>query len=322
MKLTLHAHEDLPELERQIHQSEMAGLTDTTYQATYGGMTRTRRVLTLGDSLFIAHTTIQTPVELVLLVDNPNQGMEMHVNLSGSAYSHLGGKRVEFNGAQHNQLFISGFREGIHYVPNTPYSCLEIDCWPIGELRQRLIYRPEQLEENIARVEAGQTFALGQARPLLPEQHAIVHELLYCSLTGPFRRIYLEAKVWEFYALQAEQFSQAPPNVFKLSRQDIDRLYQVRDLMTQSMASPASLAELTRLTGLNLDKLKRGFKKVFGKTVFGYLHELRMAKAHELLVAGHHPIAEIAYAVGYKNPQHFTAAFKKRYGVLPRTMLG
>ena len=64
MKLTLHAHDDLPELERVITQSEQDGLTDATYQTIYKDMTRTRRVLTLGESLFIAHTVIQTPVEL------------------------------------------------------------------------------------------------------------------------------------------------------------------------------------------------------------------------------------------------------------------
>ncbi|WP_103192391.1 helix-turn-helix domain-containing protein [Formosa algae] len=28
-------------------------------------------------------------------------------------------------------------------------------------------------------------------------------------------------------------------------------------------------------------------------------------------------IAETAYEIGYKNPQHFTAAFKKKYNYLP-----
>ncbi len=320
MKLTLHAHDDLPELERVITQSEQDGLTDATYQTIYKDMTRTRRVLTLGESLFIAHTVIQTPVELELIVDNPNEGMEMHLNLSGAAHSQFDGKRVAFNGAQHNQLYFSGFRESIHYMPNTLYSCLEVDFWPLHNLHQRLVYRPEQLENSMARVAAGQTFALGQARPVLPRQQQIIHELLHSTLASSYRRIYLEAKVWELYALQSEQFLQEPASPLKLSTPDIDRLHYVRELMAQSMDNPASRVELTRLTGLNLDKLKRGFKAVFGTTVFGYLHELRMNKAYELLTVGNQSIAEIAYAVGYKNPQHFTAAFKKQYSCLPSTL--
>ncbi|WP_234859251.1 helix-turn-helix domain-containing protein [Aquimarina aquimarini] len=31
-------------------------------------------------------------------------------------------------------------------------------------------------------------------------------------------------------------------------------------------------------------------------------------------------IAEISYAVGYKNPQHFTAAFKRKFGYLPSNL--
>ncbi|WP_256441273.1 helix-turn-helix transcriptional regulator [Chitinophaga sp. HK235] len=64
-------------------------------------------------------------------------------------------------------------------------------------------------------------------------------------------------------------------------------------------------------------KLKKGFKEMFGNTVFGYMNQVRMEKAKLLLLEGKNSIADISFTVGYKNPQHFTAAFKKHFGYLP-----
>ena len=318
MKLVLQP-EDLDELQVPLREFATDTFSDSTYQTVYGGLTRTRRVLTLGGGLSIAHTTIQTARNLVIQVDNPNAGMEMHINLEGYAESRLNNKFVGFAGAQHNQLFFAGFKERIHYAAQKPYSCLEIDCWPLVDLRDRLAYRPEILDENIGRVEGGESFTLGQPQSITFSQWQIIHDLLHCSVGEPYRRMYLEAKVWELYALQADQFSKAP-GALKISASDLDKLHHVRDLLTQSMDNPGSLLELARQSGLNLDKLKRGFKAVFGTTVFGYLHELRMQKAYRLLIERHQSIAEIAVLVGYKNSQHFTAAFRKQFGYLPSNL--
>ncbi|MFT4016884.1 MAG: helix-turn-helix transcriptional regulator [Agriterribacter sp.] len=69
--------------------------------------------------------------------------------------------------------------------------------------------------------------------------------------------------------------------------------------------------------GINDLKLKSGFKALFGNTVFGYLHALRMQKANELLQQNELTISEIAAYCGYEYVQHFITAFKKNYGVTP-----
>lgn len=68
---------------------------------------------------------------------------------------------------------------------------------------------------------------------------------------------------------------------------------------------------------MNDFKLKEGFKELFENTVFGYLADVRMQKAYSLLQSKEHSIAEIAHLIGYKNPHHFSAAFKKKFDVAP-----
>lgn len=101
-----------------------------------------------------------------------------------------------------------------------------------------------------------------------------------------------------------------------VSDADKTRLLEARNIVEQNLKHPCSLTELSRKTGLNDFKLKKGFKALFGHTVFGYLAELRMNHAHKLLKDGR-SVSEVAETVGYKNAHHFTAAFKKHFDMLP-----
>jgi AraC-like DNA-binding protein len=81
-----------------------------------------------------------------------------------------------------------------------------------------------------------------------------------------------------------------------------------------------SLRGRYRRVGLNEYKLKRGFRELFGTTVFAYLSEQRLALAKRMLLDTDKTAAEIAFELGYATPQHFSAAFKKRFGVSPKSM--
>ena len=79
-----------------------------------------------------------------------------------------------------------------------------------------------------------------------------------------------------------------------------------------------SIKELSKKIGVNEFVLKKEFKRVFDKTIFEYATEIRMNKAKELLTQSKKPIYEISEIIGYKNPTHFTAAFKKIEGTTPK----
>jgi AraC family transcriptional regulator, transcriptional activator of the genes for pyochelin and ferripyochelin receptors len=87
------------------------------------------------------------------------------------------------------------------------------------------------------------------------------------------------------------------------------------------MDEPPSLLTLARQVGLNDFKLKRGFRQVFGTTVFGYLHEHRMERARQLLEERRLNVTAVACTVGYANPSHFAGAFKRKFGVNPSAYL-
>lgn len=141
------------------------------------------------------------------------------------------------------------------------------------------------------------------------------------ELPPDLRGAYLQAKAMEIVCQMIGAFStrEAVRKLsIRLSTRDLNRIYEARDYLSQHYVTPPSLAELSRMVGINQTKLKAGFKQAIGMTVYHYVIERRMECAAELLLAGSHSVSEVAYMVGYEYPANFTYAFKKRFGHLPR----
>ncbi|MEH2407277.1 helix-turn-helix transcriptional regulator [Nostoc sp.] len=156
-------------------------------------------------------------------------------------------------------------------------------------------------------------------RPSLitPAKQVALQQILHCPYQGLTRKMYLESKVLELVSLKlADQV--AAPTKKLLGLQEIDRIHHARDILLRNIGNPPSLIELARQVGINEYTLKRGFRQIFGTTVFGYLHDYRMEQARQLLLSGQMKIEQVAQIVGYVNRSRFASAFRKKYGINPK----
>ncbi len=76
------------------------------------------------------------------------------------------------------------------------------------------------------------------------------------------------------------------------------------------------MAMIANYSDLSYSYFSQLFKKTTGQTFSAYLHELRMERSLELLRGGER-IRDITRTVGFSNPQNFSRAFRKHYGVSP-----
>lgn len=155
-----------------------------------------------------------------------------------------------------------------------------------------------------------------------PEMQTVLQQILNCPYQNWTRGFYLESKVMELFVLWLAQVAQRDqyPGC-DLSSEDIDRVHLAREILIQHLEYPPSLIELAHRVGLNDYKLKRGFRQLYSTTVFGYLHAERMEKARILLMNRQMTVTEIAHAVGYASLPSFSLAFRRRFGVNPRSYL-
>lgn len=146
----------------------------------------------------------------------------------------------------------------------------------------------------------------------------VIQEMQQAPFAGRLQEVWLEAKAMELFLLQVRQFDlEMPAKRPGLSPADVERLYFIKEEMELHWEMPWSIATLARKAGINQQKLKVGFPALFGMTVFNFLVDVRMREARRMLEDEKLYVGEVAERLGYKHPHHFTAAFRKKFNLLP-----
>ncbi|QPH40319.1 helix-turn-helix domain-containing protein [Pedobacter endophyticus] len=147
-----------------------------------------------------------------------------------------------------------------------------------------------------------------------PQMVMILKKLAQCNYSGRVERIYLESKILGLIIFFIQKRTS---KLATLKTEDLNKIALAKKIVEDNLQKPFSLIELSRKAGINDYKLKKGFKEVTGLTVFGYIFKLRMENANYLLLQEQKTVNEVAFLVGYKNAQHFIAAFKRHFNMLP-----
>jgi AraC family transcriptional activator of pyochelin receptor len=108
---------------------------------------------------------------------------------------------------------------------------------------------------------------------------------------------------------------------FLIDEDNVRKIRLAKEIILKNMSEPPSLQELSEEIGLSLNKLKEGFKQLYGDTVFGYLLNHKMEEARRMLASTNYNVNEVGLRIGYSTSSHFIAAFKKKYGTTPKKYL-
>ena len=96
-------------------------------------------------------------------------------------------------------------------------------------------------------------------------------------------------------------------------------LRRAKEFLHDQMNRNPGVTELSAAVGMNVDHFSRMFKRSTGLAPHQYLGNIRLERAKRLLAEGRASIIEIAYEIGYTNPSQFSAFFRKRTGLSPRS---
>lgn len=94
----------------------------------------------------------------------------------------------------------------------------------------------------------------------------------------------------------------------------------IQRYVDNNYAEEISLEKTAEKFFVSKEYLSKMFKLETGYGFAGYITEIRMNKARELLLTGKTPIKDIVEMVGYKEVGHFYKVFKKHFGVTPGEM--
>ncbi|MBX7109682.1 MAG: AraC family transcriptional regulator [Chitinophagales bacterium] len=163
-----------------------------------------------------------------------------------------------------------------------------------------------------------------QQQAMCCNSQLLLHEILSCELQGIFRNMFLESKALALllcFSKSHAVFDTACSTCKFLSRpMEKEKLFKARAIILENLSDPPTIPELSLRTGINQCYLKKGFKELFGTTVYDFVQEQRMQKAKMLLVTNGHSVAEVAQAVGFSSTGNFSQAFKRITGIFPSAL--
>lgn len=275
-----------------------------------------------GMRLFAMNMEIRQDIELN--IEPENAGILISLVLDGSS-----GYTVKRTAGRHEQWeFVPGRavvgtfqaeKSRWHVAPGNSHRLVELQI-SSGRASQLL---SEYLKTTPGTVHPILTKPEGSPRHiqqgLTPELRIIAHQVLNCALEGSAKRLFMESKALEILSLQLHALSSScEPEPAIRNKEERNRLDEARRILEMEFADPPSLLTLAHRVGLNDFKLKRGFRDLYQTTVFGYVRMLRMEKARAMLESGDMNVSEVASYTGYVCFSHFSAAFRKRFGLAPR----
>lgn len=156
-----------------------------------------------------------------------------------------------------------------------------------------------------------------------PYMSVVLNQIMNYNLHDSVKKLYYKAKVYELLSLLFNRTDETSEErcPFRSDEENVRKIKKAKDYLLDNMLEPPTLQELADEVGLNLKKLKLGFKQIYGDTVYGFLFDYKMEHARKLLETGTYNVNEVGIKIGYSTASHFIAAFKKKFGTTPKKYL-
>ncbi len=149
----------------------------------------------------------------------------------------------------------------------------------------------------------------------------ILHEIINCKMQGAYRQMFLESKALELL-LCFQKYHSKPQNECALCKflnkpLEKDKIFKAKKIILSRLNNPPTIHELSLEVGINQCYLKKGFKEIFGTTIYDFVQEQRMLKAKLLLKTSHQTVSQVSEQLGFSSISNFSSAFKKHTGIFP-----
>lgn len=156
-----------------------------------------------------------------------------------------------------------------------------------------------------------------------PSMAIVLNQLMNYHLHPTVKQLYFKAKAYELLSLYFNRptetdVEQCP---FLVDEDNVAKIKKAKKIIIANMSEPPTLQQLADEINLPVNRLKEGFKQIYGDSVFSFLFDYKMETARQLLATGSHNVNEVGLKVGYSTSSHFIAAFKKKFGTTPKKFL-
>ena len=162
--------------------------------------------------------------------------------------------------------------------------------------------------------------------PLCGKTRMVLEALLNHTYTDTLENIFINAQtqmllLYSLDCMLGEKEMDVVNCKFLANELDREKIVKAREVLIQHIGEPITIKELSRKVAINECYLKKGFKEMFGTTIFDFYQSQRMEHAKYLLYEKGLSVTEVSMLLGYSSISHFSTAFKKHTGLKPCELL-
>lgn len=122
------------------------------------------------------------------------------------------------------------------------------------------------------------------------------------------------------YLIRNHESKSLSSQKYNMRLRNLHRLNKVIEYIDENYSEQHSVEEMAHLANLSPYYFCRLFKSATGKSLVQYINDLRIEKAHYLLLNTDMNITEIALQTGFTNVNYFSRYYKNSKNISPSTM--
>lgn len=250
---------------------------------------RTERIQLDGVNIIFSNKTLQEDWVCDIYTDFPY--LQMRFELSGNVM--YAGKNREKNvytvcSGEHTLFYSPAVNGRLVYPAGENMTTVEIEislAWLNRVFNNNLTVLgrlAEDIKQKRTAILGGKSF------PISRQLYAALMAIHQCRFPAPLKKVFIESKLMEVLTLQIMQLTSGKKQQgeHSLKEADLERIHHIKKLLLENIHKPYSINTLADIACMNRTKLQAGFKNIFGNTIYGFLAEERMKRAHQLLITG------------------------------------
>ena len=161
-------------------------------------------------------------------------------------------------------------------------------------------------------------YLAGVEDPLIRQIGLTIHQQLICESSAG--RMLVEVAAMALTARVAQAYGHDRPDTpvqHGAETECPDRIRRAIDFIRDNLQRELTVAEIAAVACLSPFHFTRMFKRVTGKTPYGFVSEERLDRARRLLGDRTIPLVDVALSSGFSSQGAFNTAFKRSVGRTP-----
>lgn len=150
--------------------------------------------------------------------------------------------------------------------------------------------------------------------------HRSLHSCLNSSYSPPLKKLWAQARVLDFITDLSNYICHHQTQNLISKNQAKNRVQALHEYLINLNGKLPTIDVLASHFGRSTRLLNEEFHAEYGESIFSFILNHRLNSAHEALKNSDIPLKQLAQKLGYAHVNHFSAAFKKKFGYPPGSL--